>query len=204
MTRNRKSKITKKLVNSTECIVKTKRKTELEKSDLAGIDPTQTKEEALRNLPDDDDNEEGPLSGLSLQSRRDARELVLKLLYSREITGDSWKSLKDFYVPEAESRYYEFAADLVEQIQKGWEEIDVLIVEKAEKWDFNRIAVIDKLILRMSIAEILYFPDIPPKVTINEAIEIAKIYSTSNSSRFVNGILDAVYNDVKAGRKKDV
>ncbi|MBC8277492.1 MAG: transcription antitermination factor NusB [FCB group bacterium] len=182
--------------------MKTKRKNELDKNDLAGIDPTQTKEDALRDLPDDDDTEEGPLAGPFLQSRRDARELVLKILYSHEITGESWRNLVNYYVPEAENRYYEFTVDLINRIQTGWEDIDVLIVDKAEKWDFNRIAIIDKLILRMSIAEILYFPDIPPKVTINEAIEIAKVYSTNNSSRFVNGILDAVYNDFKAEQKK--
>lgn len=182
--------------------VKTKRKQDSNKSDLEGIDPGQTKEEALRNLPDDDVFEEGSLAGPCLQSRRDARELVLKILYSHEITSDNWRDLVKFYIPENENRYYDFAVELIERIKDGWDEIDVLIVRKAEKWDFNRIAVIDKLILRMSIAEILFFPDIPPKVTINEAIEIAKIYSTNNSSRFVNGILDAVFNDFKSEPKK--
>jgi N utilization substance protein B len=81
-------------------------------------------------------------------------------------------------------------------------EIDEHIMFHSEKWDFNRIAIIDKLILRMAITELLYFPDIPAKVTINEAIEIAKRYSTDNSGRFVNGILDAVYNNLKASINK--
>ena len=159
--------------------------------------PEISKEEALRNLPGDDLTEEGPIGGFPLQSRRDSRELVVKILYAHEISQEPWEDLVNFYIPEDENKYYEFSRELCEKIEAGWEDIDEHIILKSEKWDFNRIAILDKLILRMAIAEILFFPDIPPKVTINEAIEIAKVYSTDNSSRFVNGILDAVYNSVK-------
>ena len=164
--------------------------------------PEIDKEDALRNLPSDDLTEEGPLGGFPLQSRRDSRELVIKILYAHEISQDPWKDLVKFYISEDENKYYDFSRELCEKIEAGWEEIDDHIISKSEKWDFNRIAILDKLILRMAIAEILFFPDIPPKVTINEAIEIAKTYSTNNSSRFVNGILDAVYNSVKDKLKK--
>ena len=156
-----------------------------------------TPEEALKNLPMDEELEEGPLSGPPLKSRRDSRELVLKILYAQEISGNSLERTARDFLPREKDKYNRFAADLCAKIESGAGEIDELIVGHSEKWDFNRIAVLDKLILRMAIAEILYFPDIPPKVTINEAIEIAKKYSTENSSRFVNGILDAVFNDLK-------
>jgi N utilization substance protein B len=73
-----------------------------------------------------------------------------------------------------------------------------MIKRKAVNWEFSRIAVMDKLILRMALCEFLCFEDIPPKVSIDEAIEIAKKYSTEKSGRFVNGILDAVLNDLRA------
>ena len=71
------------------------------------------------------------------------------------------------------------------------EEADALIAEHADNWDINRIALIDRILLRMALCEFITFEDIPPKVTINEAIDIAKRYSTDNSGRFINGILDA-------------
>jgi N utilization substance protein B len=66
-----------------------------------------------------------------------------------------------------------------------------------EHWEFSRLAIIDKIILRMSICELLYFEDIPPKVTMNEAIEIARAYSTDKSDKFVNGVLDSILEDLK-------
>lgn len=71
-------------------------------------------------------------------------------------------------------------------------EIDRLITECSAHWDLDRLAVVDRVILRMSIAELMTQPDVPAKVCINEAVEIARKFSTENSSRFVNGVLDAV------------
>jgi N utilization substance protein B len=70
-------------------------------------------------------------------------------------------------------------------------EMDEIIREHTQNWEVSRIALIDRLLLRMAICEILHFEDIPPKVSINEAIEVAKKFSTANSGKFVNGILDA-------------
>jgi len=95
----------------------------------------------------------------------------------------------------------EFAAALFRQTVTEIAYFDMMIRRKAVNWEFNRIAIVDKLILRMALCEFLYFPDIPPKVSIDEAIEIAKKYSTEKSGRFVNGILDAVLIDLrKEGR----
>ena len=76
-------------------------------------------------------------------------------------------------------------------------DLDSLIRKRVEHWEFGRLAIIDRIILRMSICELLYFDDIPPKVSINEAIEIARDYSTEKSDKFVNGVLDSILADLK-------
>ena len=72
---------------------------------------------------------------------------------------------------------------------------DDLIKSHLQNWEFNRVAQVDKVLLRMGICEIFYLDDIPPKVSISEMVEISKVYSTDESSGFINGILDAVYKD---------
>lgn len=148
--------------------------------------------------PDDDMIEEGPIAGSPPQSRRDARELVLKILYAQEFVENQTDFILQDLLSQNDNKYDKFVRSLLNKIELGQEEIDSLISHRSEKWDISRIAIVDKLILRLAIAEILYFPDIPPKVTINEAIEIAKRYSTGNSGRFINGILDAVYNSARS------
>ncbi len=69
--------------------------------------------------------------------------------------------------------------------------------QKTQHWDFHRIALIDKILLRIAVCELLHFPDIPPKVSINEAIEIAKMFSTDNSGTFINGILDSILEEMQ-------
>ena len=76
---------------------------------------------------------------------------------------------------------------------KTW--ADDLICECLENWDYDRVAIVDKILLRMGVSEIYHMEDIPPKVSISEMVEIAKIYSTEESSSFVNGILDTIYKD---------
>ncbi len=153
--------------------------------------------DTTENKFDDPGMEEGSLAGDPPQSRRDARELALKILYAQELSDGSIESILRDFLGDNSGKYERFVRRLVGKIESARTEIDELITKRSEKWEFARIAVIDKLILRMAIAEIMFFPDIPPKVTINEAIEIAKDYSTGNSGRFINGILDAVYNSVR-------
>lgn len=78
------------------------------------------------------------------------------------------------------------------------EECERLITSKIENWELDRIALMDRLILRLGIVELLEFEDIPPRVTVNEAIELAKNFSTAKSGKFVNGVLDAILIDLKA------
>ena len=90
-----------------------------------------------------------------------------------------------------------FAVELLRASAEHKDELEKLIVSRAENWEFDRIAILDKLIMRMAICEFLHFEDIPPKVSIDEAIEISKTYSTEKSSTFINGILDGVLNQLK-------
>ena len=88
-----------------------------------------------------------------------------------------------------------YSQKLFDLFLKNKDYIDKLIQDRLNNWDMSRLALIDKLILRMSTAEMFFMDDVPPKVSIAEGVEIAKVFSTKDSSSFVNGILDAIYND---------
>lgn len=128
-----------------------------------------------------------------LKTRRDAREYALRILYAHELSKNAVTyCIEDMLGSVKKDATFEFCVQLVNRVAEKDDHIDTVIMPSLEKWDLNRIAIIDHLILRMGIAEFLYFADIPFKVTINECIELAKSYSTAQSGRFVNGILDAV------------
>ena len=131
--------------------------------------------------------------------RRIIREKVVQALYAHEIGGDPPEQVIHFILVglEENKAAYEFAKKLVIQTINHSTEIDKIIRAKVANWDFKRIAILDRLILRMGICELMYFREIPPKVSMNEAIELAKLFSTERSGQFVNGVLDAVLNDIK-------
>ena len=129
-----------------------------------------------------------------MTQRREIREVVLQALYSEEVSGNPWKEVIDAVIKpklSGEKKEHKFAERLFLKAAKHKEQLDEIIQDHIENWKINRLATIDKLILRMAICEFLYFEEIPTKVTINEAIEIAKRFSTNKSGKFVNGILDA-------------
>lgn len=139
--------------------------------------------------------------------RRQIREKILQALYTLELRDVDTNSAANWLLTKEimdDPNAMKFFNHLMQSIVKNREEIDRYIAKHTFNWDMSRIAIIDKNILRMALAEILYCEDIPPKVSINEAIEIAKKFSsTEKSSKFVNGILDAIFNDMKAeGRIK--
>lgn len=129
-----------------------------------------------------------------ITSRRKAREIALEALYRIEVANDDAEAiLKDIFISgKPKSDIQDYAKRLVKETTSHLHDIDKIINEVAENWKLSRIAIIDKNILRFAICEIRYFDDIPPKVSLDEAIEIAKKYSTENSGRFVNGVLDKV------------
>jgi N utilization substance protein B len=132
-----------------------------------------------------------------MKNRRKARELALEALYRLEITKDDLEAiLSDIFTRTHLSKEITgFTRQLVCQAAEELSEIDSIIIKTVANWQLERIAILDKNILRIAICELLHFPDIPFKVTIDEAIELAKKYSTTESRRFVNGVLDRVAKD---------
>ncbi|MBN2790430.1 MAG: transcription antitermination factor NusB [Candidatus Delongbacteria bacterium] len=100
-----------------------------------------------------------------------------------------------------ESGNLRFFKQYFEYYEKNIDEIDSFIDKKLENWDFSRISIIDKLIIRMGIVEFIYFPEIPEKVVINEAIELGKKYSSEKSNVFINGILNKFKNELRLDKK---
>ena len=137
--------------------------------------------------------------------RRQIREKVMQALYAYELSHESLDVILETIVGtlKKEPEIYEIAKHLFLKVIETKDEIDTLITSRVANWEFGRLAVIDKIILRISLCELLYFDDIPPKVSINEAIEIARRYSTEKSDKFVNGVLDSILDDLKkSGRLK--
>jgi N utilization substance protein B len=131
--------------------------------------------------------------------RRLVRERVLQALYAYELSHEPIQFIIENVVADLEKQpeSFAFAKQLILKVIESNKELDDLIRQRIEHWEFNRLAIIDRIILRMSICELLYFDDIPPKVTINEAIEIARDFSTEKSDKFVNGVLDSILDDLK-------
>lgn len=132
--------------------------------------------------------------------RRIIREKVVQALYAHEISGDPPDHIITHILKglEENKAAHDFARRLVLETINQAAEIDKIIRSKVTNWDFKRIAILDRLILRMAICELSFFKEIPPKVSMNEAIELAKLFSTERSGQFVNGVLDAVLNEMKA------
>lgn len=124
--------------------------------------------------------------------RREGRELALQMLYAQDaLKGDLREALRGFRDGvDAPQRIREFAEGLVMGVQEHHEEIDEAIRARSKNWSLSRMPRVDLNIMRLATFELLFRPDIPKKVSINEAIEIAKKYGDKESPAFVNGILD--------------
>ena len=125
--------------------------------------------------------------------RTRAREIALQVLYQTEQNpGLDTAEVRRFVNRRLldDRRLVEFAESLIAGVHAHQPKLDVLIADVAENWRLDRMAAIDRNILRLGAYEMLHCPDVPTKVAINEALELAKRYSTAQSSRFVNGILD--------------
>src|SRR5215213_972153 len=125
--------------------------------------------------------------------RTRGREIALQVLYQAEQNpGLSPEEIRRFVERRlrGDRKLCEFAESLIAGVQANQPRIDALISDVAENWRLDRMAAIDRNILRLGAFEMLFCPDVPTKVAINESLELAKRYSTAQSSRFVNGILD--------------
>lgn len=136
-----------------------------------------------------------------MRKRTKAREFALQILYEFDVSksADTDTSvlageLNDFWVDnnEADPEVKSFAEKLVSGVLVNLENIDEQISSFAQNWELKRMAVIDRNVLRMGSFELMYLEDIPPKVSINEAVDLAKKYSGDESGKFVNGILDSI------------
>jgi N utilization substance protein B len=136
-----------------------------------------------------------------MSKRRQVRERVLQALYAQEVSGDDAEFVLEHIVrpPFLEDAVaLRFAERLFLRGLDCRQDADALLTEHVRNWELGRLALTDRLVVRMAVAEFLYFPDIPPKVTINEALELAKAFSTEKSGAFVNGVLDAILADLRA------
>ncbi len=129
--------------------------------------------------------------------RRKSREFTLQVLYQLDITKqEATKTLTQFqenYLPNG--RRDDFVERLVLGVQEHRKEIDQLIKKYSEHWRLDRMTLIDRNILRMATFELLYCEEIPPKVTLNEAIDLGKRFGSEDSGSFINGILDRIQNE---------
>lgn len=134
-----------------------------------------------------------------MRKRTRARELALKILYQFDIRKEDIFDLIDkfFQHNEVKKEIEKFTREIVIGCEENIKKIDNEIESYSQNWSIDRMPIVDRNILRLSIFELIYRDDIPSKVSINEAIELAKKYSDKKSSKFVNGILDKVFKDYK-------
>ncbi len=125
-----------------------------------------------------------------MHERTRARRQALNILYQHEITGETLTRILDSgsYSPE-EGEPSEFCRELLDGVQAGLEDIDTALSEISEHWTVSRMPLVDRNILRLAAYEILFAEDIPASVSINEAVEMAKVFGGDDSSKFVNGVL---------------
>ncbi len=140
-------------------------------------------------------------------TRRQIRAKVMQAIYACITSGEAPEPVFNLLLKEIETEVSELEAKkklsgdtrllvaLYYETMKQADWYDSLIIKKAENWELDRIARLDRILMHMAICEMLNFEEIPIKVTINEYLELAKTYSTPKSSKFINGILDSLYND---------
>jgi transcription antitermination factor NusB len=140
-----------------------------------------------------------------MRKRTQAREFALIILYQKDVTRFEIQQVADnFWLDQKEndSEIKEFTGRLVFGVNQNLDSIDEKISSYATNWQLKRMAIIDRNILRLGLYELLYADDIPPKVTINEAVELAKKFGDVESSKFVNGILDKIHKTELVVKKK--
>lgn len=141
-----------------------------------------------------------------MKNRRLARELVLQLLYQRElasleeeVSSDPEELLKGITLTGSAGG---FCKELINGVVGHIDELDVIIEPYCEHWSMDRMSVVDRNILRLAVYEIRFLPDIPFKVSIDEAVELAKLFGSDDSGAFINGILDHIAKDLSTEKKE--
>jgi len=130
-----------------------------------------------------------------------ARRIALQVLYQLDVTGEAPGPVHREYVERraVKGEVRDFAWALIEGSRARQAELDALIAAHAENWSLERMAPVDRNALRLGLYELLHVPETPPKVAIDEAVELAKRYGQEESSAFVNALLDAIWKDRVTG-----
>ena len=139
---------------------------------------------------------------MTSKDRRKSRIIALQIAYGCELSNNSAENIFESFFKDnhlKSENIEKYSKSLVKICQKNIVKIDKIIDENSQNWELNRIAMTDKLVLRLAIVEMLHFEDVPHKVSISEAVEISKVFGTNNSGVFVNGILDAVLKKMLKG-----
>lgn len=139
-----------------------------------------------------------------MSNRHLARTIALQSLYEWDFNGQKTdvialvqRNQKDF-APDFDDT--EFSLHLVNEVITYLEKLNHYIIEYAPEWPLDQITTVDRNVLRIGLYELMYDPDIPPKVAINEAIELAKTFGGPSSGKFVNGVLGSIFKDIDAGK----
>jgi len=134
------------------------------------------------------------------RNRTLAREISLQALFQQDLTGSKKEDLDDL-LSEAAEEERGYARSLVTGVLENKQELDSRISEVTANWKLERIAAVDRAVLRLGLYELLEMAEVPPKVVINESVELAKKFSTEKSGAFVNGVLDRIYQTMAVGRE---
>ena len=132
------------------------------------------------------------------KNKRKARVLALQVMYAHDLRkGDDLQSIFETIAAGKKKNdgIVNYAETLVRKAGENFIEIDLLLQKHTANWDIKRMAAIDRNILRLAVTELFYMENIPFKVVIDEAVEIAKTYGTDDSGKFVNGVIDAIYRN---------
>lgn len=135
----------------------------------------------------------------NISQRSKHRRNTLRILFEMDINGSTLVEVLEGRRQVGEERPGEFALDLVKGVRMNIEAIDRVISRYAEGWELERMPRVDRNILRMALYELFFMEDIPPGATIDEAVELAKAFSTEDSGKFINGVLGRVNRDRESG-----
>jgi len=139
-----------------------------------------------------------------LTNRRQARECALEVLYRLDLVGDEPEhTIAEILLrknPSDEAETY--LRRLADSVLANQQEIDAALRKHLSRWRLERLTMLDRAILRLAAAELLFFDDVPPKVSINEAVEIAKKYGDDDAGKFVNGVLDSIFQETGVSRSQ--
>ncbi|MCY4437993.1 MAG: transcription antitermination factor NusB [Chloroflexi bacterium] len=135
------------------------------------------------------------VSNRRIHPRRHARVAAMQVLFALDMSDESPDVVqsKVEYMAKTKAEARELLEGLVSGVRAHLAQIDEKIQHAASMWPMGQMALVDKAIMRLAVYELLYVPETPPKVVINEAVELAKIYASDNSPRFINGVLATIY-----------